>query len=88
MKVLKLPVKISLVFFPEVFAVLVEAVAEAEVEAAVGVVVAVEKGYVLSWLKTFQYPRFVVRQPLQVAGSPPNRTFLLNLIPFHPVPPT
>ena len=87
MKVLKLPVKISLVFFPEVFAVLVEAVAEAaEVEA--GVVVAVEKGYVLSWLKTFQYPRFVVRQPLQVARTPRSRTFLLNLIPFHPVPPT
>ena len=78
MKVLKLPVKISLVFFPEVFAVLVEAVAEAEVEAAVGVVVAVEKGYVLSWLKTFQYLRFVFHQPLQVSN--PHLLMLVHLI--------
>ena len=92
--VLKLPVKISLVFFPEVFAVLVEtAVAEAEVEAAAAAVeelvaVVVGKGYVLSWLKTFRYQRFFVRQPLQVARNLLSRqTVLLNLIPFHLVPP-
>ena len=93
MMVLKLPVKISLVFFPEVFAVLVEtAVAEAEVEAAAAVeelvAVVVGKGYVLSWLKTFRYQRFFVRQPLQVARNLLSRqTVLLNLIPFHLVPP-
>ena len=44
----------------------------------VEVAVAVEKGFFLSWLKTFQYLRFVFHQPLQVSN--PHLLMLVHLI--------